>query len=176
MGILIFQRGWALHDRQTALFGSLPRPFSFTPYDQTIEFYREIDNRIGYYVGADYKIGSHIVRALHYDNRGDPSAHSGKESAWLSRFDALGWRYEMPTDTTFIVQGLKGNMAVGPSADGRGMLSADFGPISHSRVNSIANIGSRRARIACASNPLAERVYSTAIKPRSLGRLHICWI
>ncbi len=126
MGILVFQRGWAMHDRQTGLFSSLPRPFNFVPNDENIEFYREIDGRVGYYLGAEYKYGQQVLRAMHYDNRGDTAKRSGKEPTWLSRFDSLGWRYEMPSDTTIIAQGLKGDTSVGVSSDGRGALIADY--------------------------------------------------
>jgi hypothetical protein len=127
MGIMIFQRGWAIHDRQTGLWSTLPRPLSTSPEMQPIQFFREIDDRVGYYVGAEYRYGSqHVVRALHYDNRGDPAARSGKEPAWLSRFDSLGWRYELPSDTTLVFQALKGDTSVGPSADGRGALISEY--------------------------------------------------
>jgi hypothetical protein len=127
MGILVFQRGWAIHDRQTGLASTLPRPISAAPDIEPIQFYREIDGRVGYYAGAEYRYGqSQVLRALHYDNRGNPAARSGKEPAWLSRFDSLGWRYEMPTDTTLIVQALKGDTSVGPSSDGRGALIGEY--------------------------------------------------
>jgi hypothetical protein len=127
MGILIFQRGWALHDRQTGLFGGLPRPLRSSAYDERIEFFREYDNRVGYYAGAEYKYREQLsVRALHYDNRGDPAVEAGKESAWLSRFDAVGLRYVLPTRTTLITQALNGDTAVGESADGRGFFIVDY--------------------------------------------------
>jgi hypothetical protein len=127
MGILIFQRGWALHDRQTGLFGGLPRPFSYSEYDQRIEFFREYDHRVGYYAGGEYKYRDQLVaQVLHYDNRGDTAVTAGKESTWLSRFDAIGLRYELPTHTTFITQALRGDTGVGPSDDGRGMLILDY--------------------------------------------------
>jgi hypothetical protein len=127
MGILVFQRGWAIHDRQTGLWSTLPRPLS-PAYDvEPIQFFREIDDRIGYYVGAEYRYGQrHVLRALHYDNRGDPAARSGKEPAWLSHFDSVGWRYEMPSETTLIVQALTGDTAVGASSDGRGALIGEY--------------------------------------------------
>jgi hypothetical protein len=127
MGVLLFQRGWAIHDRQTALFDELPRPFPRFPNEATINFFREIDNRIGYYVAVDYKLERNLtVRAAHYDNRGDPAVKGYKDTAWLSRFDAVGARYELPTQTTLIAQWLKGDTAFGPSPDGRGMFIIDF--------------------------------------------------
>src|SRR5712671_2676849 len=125
MGALIFLRGWALHDRETAVFGSLPSSFGGTSF-KTMGFNHEIDGRVGYYAGAEYKYGTHVARLLHYDKRGDPSQSNDSGSAWLSRFNSFGWRYELPTHTTFIAQGLKGNTAVGAGPDGRGALIADY--------------------------------------------------
>jgi len=126
MGVLIFQRGWALHDRQTTLFDGLPRPFTSPSGDTHIEFFREIDHRPGYYVGAEYRYQDrHAVRALHYDNRGDPAKNDGKDSAWRSRFDSIGWRSEF-ADTTLIAQAMLGDTAVGASTDGRGRFILEY--------------------------------------------------
>ncbi len=127
MGVLLFQRGWAIHDRQTALFDEVPRPFPRLPHESTINFFREIDQRTGFYLGADYKLERRFqVRAMRYDNRGDPAIRGYKDTAWLTRFNALGMRYELPTGTTLMVQWMDGDTSVGPSNDGRGMLIADF--------------------------------------------------
>ena len=67
-----------------------------------------------------------MLRVLHYDNRGDTAQMGYADDAWLSRFDAIGARIALPSDLVFIAQALEGDTAVGPSADGRGMLIADF--------------------------------------------------
>lgn len=127
MGVLLFQRGWAIHDLETPLFGDLPRPFPRTDYDHRIEFNHEIDNRPGYYGGVETKWnGRHVLRVLHYDNRGDPGRSNRSDTAWLTRFDAAGARFELPFSLTLIAQAMWGDTAVGPSPDRRGMLIADF--------------------------------------------------
>jgi hypothetical protein len=126
-GILLFQRGWGIHDRQTALFGELPRPLVADPSIPNIEFFDEVDHRFGYYAGLESKIsGQHVLRALHYDNRGDTSKQDAREPTWLTRFDAFGARLELPLEITAIAQYLQGDTAVGPSADGRGLIIVDF--------------------------------------------------
>jgi len=126
-GVLIFERGWAIHDRETTLFGSLPTPFPQNDYDHRIDFTQEIDNRPGYYAGVEAKWQSrYVLRALHYDNRGDPSQSNRSNSAWLTRFDSLGARLELPGNVTLIAQWMGGDTGVGPSDDGRGMLIADY--------------------------------------------------
>ena len=127
LGVLIFQRGWAIHDRQTALFGELPRPFPADPSIQNIEFFDEVDSRAGYYVGAELKwSGEHVLRALHYDNRGDVDEVNAREPTWLTRFDALGVRFELPAEVTFMAQYMNGDTGVAPSPDGRGMFIVDY--------------------------------------------------
>ena len=125
-GVLLFQRGWAIHDRQTTLFGALPRPLA-QPGERDIEFFHEIDHRAGYYAGVEGKWrGGHTLRYLHYDNRGDPARSDSRDDAWLTRFDSIGVRLELTDGWTLIAQGLQGDTGVGASADRRGALIADY--------------------------------------------------
>jgi len=127
MGVLIFQRGWAIHDYEIPVFGEVPRPFSRASNDQNVGFAHEIDNRPGYYAGVETRLyGQHVLRALHYDNRGDPGKSNAVEPAWRNRFDSLGARIELPHGVTLIGQYMEGDTAAGPSSDGRGMFIADF--------------------------------------------------
>ena len=127
MGVLIFQRGWAIHDYEIPVFGTVPRPFPQGTGDADVGFAHEIDGRAGYYAGIETRLyGQHVLRALHYDNRGDPGASNSIEYAWLNRFDSFGARFELPHGVTLIGQYMEGDTAVGPSSDGRGMFIADF--------------------------------------------------
>jgi hypothetical protein len=127
MGVVIQERGWAVHDRQTALFGRLPDINGLPAADGSFELFREIDGRMGYYAGLEFSWLDRVVaRVLHYDNRGDPAQFDQEEYAWLSRFDSFGVRIELPGDWTVIAQRLEGDTAIGPSADGRGSHILDF--------------------------------------------------
>jgi len=127
MGVVIFQRGWGIHDRQTALFGQLPEMFPMGTTRSGLELFHEIDDRAGYYAGVQVSWPERLVlRALHYDNRGDPGANNGYEYAWLSRFDSAGLRVEWQRDWTLILQWMAGDTAVGASADGRGLIILDY--------------------------------------------------
>lgn len=126
-GVLLFQRGWGIHDRQTALFGELPRPLIRNPAIPNIEFFDEVDDRVGYYAGIEAKLsGRHVLRALHYDNRGDTSKEDAREPTWLTKFDAFGARLELPYEITAITQYMQGDTGVRASPDGRGALIGDF--------------------------------------------------
>ncbi|MEQ1580631.1 MAG: hypothetical protein ABL964_08570 [Steroidobacteraceae bacterium] len=127
MGVVIQQRGWAIHDRQTALFGRLPDINGLPAGDGSFELFREIDNRVGYYAGLEFSWQDRVVaRALHYDNRGDPAQFDKEEYAWLSRFDSFGVRIELPRDWTVIAQRLEGDTGIGASNDGKGYHILDF--------------------------------------------------
>jgi hypothetical protein len=127
MGVVIQERGWAIHDRQTALFGRLPDIDGLPAADGSFELFREIDNRVGYYAGFEFSWQDRVVaRVLHYDNRGDPAQFDQEEYAWLSRFDSFGVRVELPREWTVIAQRLQGDTGIGPSADGKGFHVLEF--------------------------------------------------
>ena len=127
MGVLILQRGWGIHDRQTPLFGSLPRPLVRDPNNRTLEFFDEIDDRIGYYVGAEIKWrNDSLVRLLRYDNLGDPDDATAKEPAWRTKFDSMGVRLELPFEISLLTQLMLGETEAGPQGNGRGQFLLEY--------------------------------------------------
>lgn len=116
-GIVIALRGFAMHDRQTPVFGRIGS-YAYGGPDQRVEF-AEIDHRPGYHVGGYVKHDSGVeVNGLHYDNRADPSVYmpSIQDYAWHTRFDTLGLRYDGARGTTLISQWMYGKTAAGPGA------------------------------------------------------------
>jgi len=108
-GVLLADRGFALTDRPSTLFGGLGKP--------PVNFYHEIDHKPGYYSGVTWRHHDRLeVRALHYDNRADPSATTSSAFAWRTRFSSVGARLEPTAPWTFIAQYLDGDTAVGPNA------------------------------------------------------------
>ncbi len=67
--------GWGFSDRQTTLFGRVGEP-GWRPRSHDRELFHEIDNRPGFYVGAQvrYLDPRRASTSLHYDNRGGPHA------------------------------------------------------------------------------------------------------
>ena len=126
IGVLLLDRGWSLNDRTAPLFGGTRRPFRMSDHDRYIEPSHEIDGRPGYYGGLEAKWrGQHVLRVLHYDNRGDPAQRGYADDAWRTHFDAIGASVAL-SDLTLLAQAMQGDTAVGPSVDGRGMLIADY--------------------------------------------------
>jgi hypothetical protein len=114
-GVVVALRGFALHDRQTPLFGRVGT-YAYGGPDQRTEFV-EIDNRAGYHVGGYVRHDSGLeVSGLHYDNRADPSVYmpSIDDYAWDTHFDTLGLRYDSTHGTTVIAQWLTGKTSAGP--------------------------------------------------------------
>jgi hypothetical protein len=109
-GELLAERGFALTDRPSTLAGGLGKP--------PIGFYHEIDHNPGYYVGLDWRHHDRLeVRALRYDNRGNPGAETADgDYGWRTRFSNLGARFEPNSHWTLMAQYLDGNTAVGPDA------------------------------------------------------------
>jgi len=115
-GTMMADHGFALHDRQTTLFGRVGAPQT-DPEKPKKELFHEIDGRAGYYVGAEMRYHDRaILDLLHYDNRGDPTAMAPeiRDFAWKTHFDSAALRIETANDWTFLLQALDGRTAINP--------------------------------------------------------------
>jgi hypothetical protein len=116
-GALLAARGWAIHDRQTTLFGSIGEPN--TPgISELREFAGDVDQHAGYYVGGNAKYQDALeLRVLHYDNRANPAAysHTVQDFEWRTRFDSAGARWTPTAHWTVIAQWLAGTTDEGDS-------------------------------------------------------------
>jgi len=119
-GILIDDRGWALHDKPTGLLDRprLPDVVAFKRYGAPHEtlMFKEIDDRPGWYAGASWNDerfgGLHLLR---YDNEADPSAFR-ELFAWRTAFWSLGVEKEIG-EFVVLMQGMTGETEVAPLAD-----------------------------------------------------------
>lgn len=115
-GTMMATHGWALHDRQTGLFGRVGAPQANTDRAKK-ELFAEIDDRAGFYVGAQARyLDRAVLNLLHYDNRADPRAYdpSLRDFAWLTKFDTAGLRVETGSGWTVLVQALVGDTYIAP--------------------------------------------------------------
>jgi hypothetical protein len=130
-GVIVGLRGFAMHDRQTPLFGRIGS-YAFGGREQRVLF-SEIDHRAGFHTGAYVKRGGLELRALHYDNRGDSSIYKAsiEDFAWDTRFNSLGLRYDGPQGTTIIAQWLGGSTAAGTNAANYWDFKAAFVLVAH---------------------------------------------
>jgi hypothetical protein len=115
-GTMLAAHGFALHDRQTTLFGRVGAPQS-DPRSAKKELFHEIDDRPGYYVGAQARyLDRAVLNLLHYDNRADPSVRLPeiRDFAWLTKFDAAALRIETGNGWTVLLQALDGDTYIAP--------------------------------------------------------------
>jgi len=116
-GTMLAAHGFALHDRQTTLFGRVGAPQP-DPQFAKKELFHEIDDRPGYYVGAQVRyLDRAVLNLLHYDNRADPTvaAPEIRDFAWLTKFDAAALRIETGNGWTAILQALVGDTYIAPN-------------------------------------------------------------
>jgi hypothetical protein len=115
-GTMLAMHGFALHDRQTTLFGRVGELQTNLELAKK-ELFHEIDGRPGFYVGAQARyLDRAILNVLHYDNRADPAAPAPeiRDYAWETSFDAAALRIETANEWTFLVQALEGTTAIDP--------------------------------------------------------------
>lgn len=115
-GTMLATHGFALHDRQTTLFGRVGAPQP-DPDFATKELFHEIDDRAGYYLGAQVRyLDRAVLNLLHYDNRADPTMRAPeiRDFAWLTKFDAAALRIETGNGWTAILQALDGVTYIAP--------------------------------------------------------------
>jgi hypothetical protein len=126
-GVELALRGFSLNDRQTPLFGRIGT-YAFGGREQRVMF-SEIDDRPGYYIGGFLRTdGGMELRALHYDNRGDPTVKkpSISDYAWKTRFDSAGLRQDFDDGTTLVAQWMKGSTRATPYASNEWGFDAWF--------------------------------------------------
>jgi len=122
-GSLLAWRGWAIGDRQSGLSDRLPlaalpafEPDGIFPaQDPWVAPFREVDGRAGWYAAASYTLPERLeVRALLYDNRGDPLALEDGQYAWKTRFAGAGAKLRLWQGIEILGQYLDGWSVMGP--------------------------------------------------------------
>ena len=118
-GILVADRGWALHDRVTGLIERprLPDAWAISrhlPVPQRTYEILEIDKRAGWYAGASWEEnGLGRVEILRYDNEADPAA-TRIQVAWLTEFWSAAATTEIG-NVVLMAQGMRGRTYIKPS-------------------------------------------------------------
>jgi len=116
-GTMLAKHGFALHDRQTTLFGRVGEVQS-DPTKTKKELFHELDDRPGFYVGGQVRyLDRAVLNLLHYDNRADPTVRSDelRDMAWDTTFDAAALRIETAGEWTVLLQALDGRTIISPS-------------------------------------------------------------
>jgi hypothetical protein len=120
-GILVADRGWALHDRVTGLIDR-PREPDAIAYalhvPEPLYTYEvlEIDDRPGWYAAGSWdETGLGKINFIYYNNQADPKAVR-KQIAWRTEFWDVGVSTQIG-NVTLLAQGLTGETLIVPSAN-----------------------------------------------------------
>lgn len=132
-GTLLAWRGWSVSDRITGLREPLRLPdlpvfragAALASQDRTLHIAREIDQRPGFYLGAQYAYKQSLeLAAQHYDNRGDPLVLQDGQYAWNTWFDHASLRWKPGGHWDVLAQVMRGQTLMGPAAVQLGFRSA----------------------------------------------------
>jgi hypothetical protein len=134
-GSLLAWKGWSVHDRQSRFSDDLPLPplpqiqpgMMFAAQDPYVEPFQEIDNEVGYYINAEWRFGEKILlRAMHYDNRAEPTALKQGQYAWTTKFEHIGLQTTLPGEIGLIAQWMKGSTVMGPVMNGAHVVDVEY--------------------------------------------------
>jgi hypothetical protein len=134
-GSLLAWKGWSVHDRQSRFSDDLPLPplpqiqpgMMFAEQDPYVEPFQEIDNEIGFSVNAEWRFSKKLlVRAMHYDNRADPTVIENGQYGWTTRFDHIGVQTTLPGDIGFVGQWMTGSTVMGPVMNGAHVVDVEY--------------------------------------------------
>ena len=134
-GSLLAWKGWSVHDRQSRFSDELPLPplpqiqpgRMFEAQDPYVAPFREIDGRVGYYVNAQWRYANRfLLRAMHYDNRADPTALENGQYAWATKFEHIGLQTTLPGEIGLIVQWMFGSTVMGSVINGVHVVDTEF--------------------------------------------------
>jgi hypothetical protein len=134
-GSLLAWKGWSAHDRQSRFGDELPLPplpqiqpgMLFESQDAYVAPFREIDGRMGFYVSGEWQFGpGFLLRAMHFDNRGDPTIFEDGQYSWHTEFDHIGGQLSLPANFAVIAQWMKGSTVMGQIVNGTHMVDTEF--------------------------------------------------
>jgi len=121
-GELLAARGWAMGDLTSGVNASLREPDAYVPLTSApgpalYKPFVEIDDRVGWYAGANWNTPAYRVALLRYDNRADPEsfkAYRGRDVfSWHTRFWSLGAQTRVG-DFELLGQLMRGSTAFEP--------------------------------------------------------------
>jgi hypothetical protein len=134
-GSLLAWKGWSVHDRQSRFGDELPLPplpqirpgMMFEAQDPFVAPFREIDDRAGFYLNGEWQVGQLLrIRAMHYDNRADPTILDDGQYAWTTKFEHIGAHLALPDNWELLFQWMIGSTVMGPVIDGAHAVDTEY--------------------------------------------------
>lgn len=134
-GSYLAWKGWSAHNRQSRFGDELPlaplpqiQPGGFfEQQDPFVAPFREIDGKAGFYVSGEWRFSQRLlVRAMHYDNRGEPTALEDGQYAWGTKFQHIAAQIALPGEWDLLFQWMTGSTVMGPATNGIHMVDTEF--------------------------------------------------
>lgn len=134
-GGLLAWKGWSVHDRQSRFSDDLPLPplpllepgEMFENQEPWVEPFLEVDDEIGYSVNAEWQVSKKfLIRAMHFDNRADPTILERGQYGWRTIFDHVGIQTSLPGDVGFLAQWMAGTTVMGPFVNGAYVVDVNY--------------------------------------------------
>ena len=132
-GVLLAWRGWSLDDYSATINDSFPitpevaQSGLFPKQAASTRPFAEIDGRPGFYAGVSLeRPESGKLRAIYYDNRGNPGIVKNGQYAWHTRFASLSLKMDLAWETELIAQGMLGNTQMGNVIGGQYTVDTSF--------------------------------------------------
>jgi hypothetical protein len=125
VGTVMAWTGWSISDRiagrnEALQLPDLPTYRADGPIprqDRTVHPFRNIDGRLGYYLGLNYRREDWLdLAVLHYDNRADPLVVKEGQYGWHTRFDHISAVLRPAGSWELLLQALRGDTLMGANA------------------------------------------------------------
>lgn len=134
-GSLLAWKGWSAHDRQSRVGDELPLPplpqiqpgMMFEAQDPYVAPFREVDDKVGFYINGEWRLSQRLrVRAMHYDNRTNPTVLKDGQYAWTTKFEHVGAQLSLPGNWELLMQWITGSTVMGPVMNGAHVVDVEF--------------------------------------------------
>lgn len=174
-GTLLGWRGWSISDQiagrsAPTLLADLPvyhADGGIPKQSRTIHPYREIDGRVGYYLGAQYRYQQWVELAwLRYDNRADQLIVKDGQYAWYTRFDHVNAIVRFNEQWELLFQNMRGATSMGKTAvalDYRAWFALLSRPLGAGRISLRYDRFGTQEHDNLPSDPNSERGQSVAL-------------
>ena len=123
---LLSWRGWAIHNRQSAIGEKIDFAdyFQFMPVEAPnptyVDINKETDGRVGFYLGGHYQyLRQTDARLYYYDNQASPfGLEPDRQYSWRTKFVSLALLHKFSKTTRLLSQYMNGSTEMGDNING----------------------------------------------------------
>ncbi len=121
-GSMLSWRGWANHNRQTGAAETLPLRWlpafaegqPFQNQAQEFEPFKEVDNRVGGYLGAEWRRNRQLrIQTVYFHNNANPRKIDQGQYGWRTQFTQLAVHWRFGQQWELLSQWMRGSTFMG---------------------------------------------------------------